>query len=76
MLDDRFLKKEDNASATSAGSWNRRSGDFSIILATTDARSAGTSGRTRFNGRASVAWWARRVSYSVPPWNGSRPLSR
>ena len=47
------LKKGTRALATSAGVWYRFSGALAIILATTAASSAGTSGRRRSRGLAS-----------------------
>ena len=52
----RFLKNGASASATSSGSWKRRSGSFAIILATRADNSAGISERTRLNGVASIVW--------------------
>ena len=51
-----------SALATSPGVWNRASGSFAIILATSAASSAGTSGRTRLRGVASIEWCAWRRS--------------
>ena len=53
-----FLKNGVSALATSPGVWNRRAGSFAIILATRAANSAGTSGRTKFSGSASLEMWA------------------
>ena len=48
------LKNSLSPWAISFGSWNRRSGSLAIIFATSAASSAGTSGRTRFSGVASI----------------------
>src|SRR5262245_54519356 len=71
-----LLKNGARILAISAGVWNRRPGSLAIILATSEASSAGTSGRTRCKGLASIERWDWRTSRTFGAWNGGAPERR